>query len=706
MSIQIFVKINQGQTRFVTLNVNVQDNVATIVEQIEQTEGIPAQGIRLLFRGRQLNLARSLSDYNIQAESVILILPPASILNIQSGQIKVSRPRCQLSTHDLCELVAGLVTRQDRDPADMEAYHTRMGTNLVDRELSFHLYLSENSIHSVECLASLPKLVTLDLSTNEIQDVSKLASLTNLLHLNLSHNQITDYRPLLGLTQLKDLDLSHNPQLRHLHEGLEVGMEDLNELLLIGAITRLLISLPNLEILHLEKKNTEEEKAGNNNTETFAREIIRIKQMLRRRQTPMKELHISNISCIWNCHANIDNRALVRVVERIQDLSYLRLLDLSNNQIVNASPLQHCEGLIDLNLESNGLRDVTFVVPSLVHLRVLNLNKNRIQQLKPLRALTNLKELRVDGNQIQQLVPLEGLTNLERLSLKSNRIQQLKPLRALTNLKELQVGGNKINNMVPLEGLTNLELLSLKSNRVVDVEPLARLSNLKALDLGRNQIQQLEPLQSLTKLTVLWASNNRITDVAPLARLTSLVSLSINSNRVINIEPLQSLPKLTRLIHGNNPRPLAWRGPIPIEGELIDGFGAPDPVEALEGIADERLRSEILERSNQALSYQGAASDLSFEERINVLRVHRIVHESRAGPRPRKPFPRPLRRSHLASDIVHDLSRWDSAVYADPSLQRHPLHGFPLRVNFHGEEDNDAVDAGGPSKELLTTVSF
>ena len=662
MSIQIFVKINQGQTRFVTLNVNVQDNVATIVEQIEQTEGIPAQGIRLLFRGRQLNLARSLSDYNIQAESVILILPPASILNIQSGQIKVSRPRCQLSTHDLCELVAGLVTRQNRDPADMEAYHTRMGTNLVDRELSFHLYLSENSIHSVECLASLPKLVTLDLSTNEIQDVSKLASLTNLLHLNLSHNQITDYRPLLGLTQLKDLDLSHNPQLRHLHEGLEVGMEDLNELLLIGAITRLLISLPNLEILHLEKKNTEEEKAGNNNTETFAREIIRIKQMLRRRQTPMKELHISNISCIWNCHANIDNRALVRVVERIQDLSYLRLLDLSNNQIVNASPLQHCEGLIDLNLESNGLRDVTFVVPSLVHLRVLNLNKNRIQQLKP--------------------------------------------LRALTNLKELQVGGNKINNMVPLEGLTNLELLSLKSNRVVDVEPLARLSNLKALDLGRNQIQQLEPLQSLTKLTVLWASNNRITDVAPLARLTSLVSLSINSNRVINIEPLQSLPKLTRLIHGNNPRPLAWRGPIPIEGELIDGFGAPDPVEALEGIADERLRGEILERSNQALSYQGAASDLSFEERVNVLRVHRIVHESRAGPRPRKPFPRPLRRSHLASDIVHDLSRWDSAVYADPSLQRHPLHGFPLRVNFHGEEDNDAVDAGGPSKELLTTVSF
>lgn len=114
-------------------------------------------------------------------------------------------------------------------------------------------------------------------------------------------------------------------------------------------------------------------------------------------------------------------------------------------------------GITDMS-EIEGLENLTF-------LRELNLKKNLITEIKGLEFLPNLEKLNLRKNKISEIKGLNTLTSLVKLNLSENQISEIKGLDNLKNLGLLDLDFNNISEIKGLENLTNLWRLWLRRNK-------------------------------------------------------------------------------------------------------------------------------------------------------------------------------------------------------------------------------------------------
>jgi Leucine-rich repeat (LRR) protein/putative cell wall-binding protein len=287
------------------------------------------------------------------------------------------------------------------------------------------LIADHNGISSIGNLDNLSNLQWLSLGENHVKELTGVTSLSKLTSLSLFSNKITDISALKNLAQLEYLDLDNNQTV------------DLSSLAGLDRLTTLLIS-------------------GNG----------------------------------------------VKTIAPLKDMTSLAYLYANDNEITDLSPLA------DFNLEDgeielarNNIRNLS----PLAGLKVsgtlsLDISENEVIDLTPLKSLSGLTSLRARGNKINSLEPLKELKELNVLDLSNNTLASLTGLSIANNRNyKLDFSDNLLKDIKALENVTAGDI-DLENNQIVDISPLKNLTtgtvNLKHNPLNSESIKLVRELRN------------------------------------------------------------------------------------------------------------------------------------------------------------------------------------------------------------------
>lgn len=462
------------------------------------------------------------------------------------------------------------------------------------------LDLSDNPfLRTIEPLAELSNLKTLDLSGTGITDLTAIRNLTGLVELDISQTTITDLTPLKYSDKLKRLVLSGTP---------------VNDLTVVG-------QMPALETLDISRTDV---------------------------------LDISPLSACTSLQYLLMEAAPVSDLQPLATLTTLLEVDASQTLVRDLAPLSGLIQLEVLSLDSTYFQDIS-ALATLENLKVVSLNHTAVANLRPLQNLKNLERVYCDHTGITSTIADDFMTARPGVLVIYDSEDLQTWWQSLTaewrNVLSAAAGVGRDPSKEELARVTNLDSVNFGGNVAIQsLEPLDRMRKLEAVVAAKTTISDLSPLRSHRDLRYLDISDTRVEDISLIRNFRKLKVFNASGTAIPNIEPLLATADLERLyvdgtgVGERQVQELLQRNP-----ECLVVFKTDTLMTWWNDMADEwrAVLEEHVEVTDRALS-----EDL---HRLAELQVLRIANGSISDLEPLTQFVR-LRELHITGTMISDLS--------------------------------------------------
>ncbi len=301
------------------------------------------------------------------------------------------------------------------------------------------LDLSYSKISSLAPMAKLTNLRELNIEGNQVADLSPLVTLENLEQLNASSNLIQNISPLDQISTLTHITLNDN----EIDDTIQTAFQQIGNL---KNLKELNLARNNLNSVEGSSSFTQLEKLDlNGNSITNADPLgsldsLKVLDLGNNQITPlppfstasklmvlyMEDNNVSELLSLTNC---VDLKEINFANNNINDLSpfnqidfsFIWFADFSKNSLTSLDGIQNLTNLRILSISDNEVEDLSLLKP-LGELRSLFMDNNKVVSLSPLGYNKNLLGLYATNNLIIDPYGLIGLDKLVEVLLWENNI--------------------------------------------------------------------------------------------------------------------------------------------------------------------------------------------------------------------------------------------------------------------------------------------
>ncbi|XP_063234837.1 toll-like receptor 7 [Bacillus rossius redtenbacheri] len=393
------------------------------------------------------------------------------------------------------------------------------------------LHLQHNELAEIhgDAFDGLASLRVLNLSSNRLETLPEglFSSAKELREVYLQNNSLYELARGLfrRLEQLLVLDLSDNQlSSSHVDDGTFVGL-----------IRLIVLDLSHNALTRIDSRTFKD---------------LFFLQILDLRNNSIGYIEDNTFLALYNLHTlNLADNRLHHIGSLLfNGLFVLSKLTLNNNLVVSidSQAFRNCSDLKDLDLSSNVLQEVPEALKELSFLKTLDLGENQISDFQngSFRNLQQLTGLRLIGNNIGNLSRgmFWDLTSLQVLNLAKNKVQQVErgTFDHNSQIEAIRLDANFLTDINGVfSTLTSLLWLNLSDNHLVWFDYAFVPGNLKWLDIHGNYIERLGnyyKIQEGLNIKTLDASHNRITEISAMSIPNSVELLFINNNFISQIQ--------------------------------------------------------------------------------------------------------------------------------------------------------------------------
>ena len=337
--------------------------------------------------------------------------------------------------------------------------------------------------------------------------------------INLEVNYITKIFPLLNLKKLKEINCSNNlisilseqelssfNKLKFL-ENLDFSGNDI--IYTIKNVRLILInSCPNLIKLNRKMISDKEKKQLDDYLNVkLAKEAVKIRVKENSELNDSSEINICLLTELDLSGLHLKDEFFMFDKKRYPNL---KKLNISNNYFTTLEIFGSLPELSELNMSHNSFVDL---IPkkyiknfktrfNFSKLKILDVSNNKLINIIGIQNFTKLRKINLNENDINKIDSLDKLNDLYYINLSNNNLKSYDKsnLGFLPALKILLCDNNFFKSINCFEKFISLEQLSFNSNKINDMSCLDKLTQLKKLtklSLINNPITRIENYRKL-----------------------------------------------------------------------------------------------------------------------------------------------------------------------------------------------------------------